>query len=126
MITRIQNLATNIRSEYRRLTGWNVKISFNDLSLEYGGILDYHSQWNCDHELHRVGKSADLNTTVCLTCDEGQQGCSNKSSLANITLKNKDGTSETLTVKAWIDRLARDERLNEWHRAGSSIHLELE
>ncbi|MFB3851877.1 MAG: hypothetical protein ACE14Q_08160 [Acidobacteriota bacterium] len=126
MMAKLQNLATRIRTEYKEGTTYDVKISFNDLSLEYGGIFDYRSTWDPPHKLHREGKSADLNTTTCLQCDAGQEGCSNKSSLDRITLRYDDGTTETLTVKEWIDSIARgsDFRLYEWER-GSLIHLDL-
>ena len=131
MNRRLQNFASAVRTQYRdnnSAGNYYVRISFNDLSLQYGGIFDYNSQWDCDHIMHRVGQSVDLNTTVCLTCDSGQQGCVNKSSLNNITLRNADGTTETLTVKEWIDRLAQDQHLNEWHPGTTDrrIHLDIE
>lgn len=41
-----------------------IQVSFNDLSLPWGGIYDYDqtSRWDCPHALHRVGRSADVNT----------------------------------------------------------------
>jgi len=126
MITNLQKLATQTRAQYEEGTTYKVKISFNDLSLEYGGIFDYGNDWDCNHRLHREGKSADLNTTQCLTCDTGQSGCENKSSLDQVTLKHDNGTQETITVKALIDGVAEGLELMEFHNDQNDgrIHLE--
>lgn len=125
MIEKLQKLATEVRTTYQQEGGgYLVKISFNDLSLEYGGIFDYHSTWDPPHQLHREGKSVDLNSRICLQCDEGQTECSNKSSSDEITLRKKDGTTKTLTVKAWIDEIAKELDLHEWE-LGTLIHLDL-
>jgi hypothetical protein len=133
VIQNLQQLAQDVRTKYYDYAVDNngnklkqyVKISFNDLSLEYGGILDYNSNWDCPHKLHRKGTSADLNTTVCLTCDNGQRDC-HKSSDAYITLEYTPVQSKTLTVKEWIDRLARGLGFKEKETSGSLIHLEYE
>lgn len=41
--------------------GQTCRISFNDLSLRYGGLFDYRGDWQCPHVLHREGRSADVN-----------------------------------------------------------------
>jgi len=45
--------------------GTLVTLSFNDLSLKYGGIFDVDGNWDCPHALHRVGRSVDVNHTCC-------------------------------------------------------------
>ena len=142
MISRIQSLADTIRSQYKDLYGWNVKVSYNDLSLEYGGIFDVRGDWDCHendttqagHLGHRRGRSVDLNvgssSPQCLQCDSTQEivGCTNKYSTDTITITNPDGSNETLTVKAWIDRIAQQNefQLREKHRTGRRMHLEMD
>jgi hypothetical protein len=95
-----------------------MKISFNDLSLEYGGILDYHSNWDCDHKLHRVGKSADLNTDECLICDAGQPLCLNRWSCFYYDYTdNETKIRYSGYVKDEIDLLAENYNLKEKHKA---------
>lgn len=51
-----------VASEYKART--NSSLSFNDLSLPWGGLFDVSGQWTPSHVLHRQGRSADLNRTV--------------------------------------------------------------
>jgi hypothetical protein len=44
---------------YQELTG--CKVSFNDLSLPFGGLYDINNNWSPPHKLHRVGRSVDVN-----------------------------------------------------------------
>ena len=130
MVDKVRKLAELIRSKYQDLSGMNVKISFNDLSLEYGGIFDYNNQWNCDHKLHRVGKSMDPNSTECLVCDPGQTGCITLSSADVVVLEKKDTKEQEIwIIKEWIDSIAQMElKLIEKHKSEYDrfMHLEME
>jgi hypothetical protein len=137
MRTRLQQLAEDIRTVYRREYGWNVRISFNDLSLEYGGIMDYQTHWGCPHKLHRLGRSADLNVgerdstaPLCLQCDSVQDkpNCESKYSTDFIEITDRaTGQTRTLTVKRWIDEMAGGHNLHEEEPAENRlIHLEMD
>lgn len=86
LIQKLQKLA----AEYRKIT--KQKVSFNDLSLRYGGLYDVNAGWECPHELHREGKSADVNRTVSkqqltdLAIDLGFTECHSDSSLIHLEL----------------------------------------
>lgn len=58
-----QKLA-QLASDFRKTYPSEGQISFNDLSLPYGGLYDVGQDWDCPHELHREGISADVNQTV--------------------------------------------------------------
>jgi len=60
MNRKLANLAREFRESYPQ----GGTVSFNDLSLRYGGLYDVDQHWDCDHVLHREGKSADVNRTV--------------------------------------------------------------
>ncbi len=61
MIQQLTELAKQYQDWYYQANRIMVKISFNDLSLIYGGLYDYLGNWNCPHVLHRLGRSADVN-----------------------------------------------------------------
>lgn len=61
MIQKLTELAQQYQDWYYQANGVTVKISFNDLSLIYGGLYDYGGNWDCPHTLHRLGRSADVN-----------------------------------------------------------------
>ena len=146
MVNKLTELADEIRAAYKLLKtntnhpdGLLVKISFNDLSLMYGGIYDVRGDWECHpqtdgHWYHRVGKSVDPNSTVvenmplrgCLVCDSGQTDCANMASTSTIKIKQDDGTEYEMTVKTWIDGKASKKGLSEKHATGSLMHLELD
>jgi len=86
MINGLTQLAQDITDWYSLITtttedpndGIQTSLSINDLSLMYGGIYDVDAGWDScgrGHQLHRLGKSADINTTRCLVCVEGQSNC---------------------------------------------------
>ena len=60
MNRKLAKLAREFRENYPQ----GGTVSFNDLSLQYGGLYDVDQDWDCDHVLHREGKSADVNRTV--------------------------------------------------------------
>lgn len=64
MIRRLTELSKRYVEWYEGETGKKIRVSFNDLSLLWGGIYDYKQErrWDCPHALHRVGRSADVNT----------------------------------------------------------------
>jgi len=63
MIDKLSRLAEAYREEYKNRYGVpDAKISFNDLSLPYGGLFDISNNWQPEHKLHRLGRSADVNT----------------------------------------------------------------
>jgi hypothetical protein len=131
MIEKLQAVAKQIREDYKEENNYKVKIRFNDLSLEYGGLFDVEGDWDCHptdpaggHNDHRLGTSADLGSSPCLMCDDGQQGCTNKNSLNKIKVK-KDGVEILETVKEWIDKVAEENGLTEYHSSGNLIHLEM-
>jgi hypothetical protein len=63
MIDKLSRLAKAYRKEYEDRYGVpDAQISFNDLSLPYGGLFDISNNWQPDHRLHRLGRSADVNT----------------------------------------------------------------
>jgi len=45
------------------------KLRFNDMSLITGGPFDFHNDWNCPHQNHREGVSADVSSTA--VADDG-------------------------------------------------------
>ncbi|MGC8763976.1 MAG: hypothetical protein ACP5VN_10165, partial [Acidobacteriota bacterium] len=51
------------REWYKKEKDEWVKVSYNDLSLVYGGLydIDRDHRWDCPHALHRVGTSVDVN-----------------------------------------------------------------
>ena len=60
MNRKLAELARQFKQSYPQES----QVSFNDLSLKYGGLYDINQDWTCDHTLHREGKSADVNRTV--------------------------------------------------------------
>jgi hypothetical protein len=60
MNRKLAKLAREFRESYPQ----GGTVSFNDLSLPYGGLYDVDQNWDCPHELHREGISADVNKTV--------------------------------------------------------------
>ncbi|MEW6757773.1 MAG: hypothetical protein AB1347_06100, partial [Acidobacteriota bacterium] len=60
MNKKLQRLATEFKESFPD----GGTVSFNDLSLVYGGLYDVDQDWDCDHVLHREGKSADVNRTI--------------------------------------------------------------
>lgn len=135
MINKLQSLADDIRKWYKDYFGYDIKISYNDLSLEYGGIFD--ADWECGnpgHKGHRKGKSVDLNTTICLTCDNPSTGCVNRASCDRYEIKDENNKIiESGYYKDKIHELARNYGLVEKHSECDSgktdhnlIHLEWE
>lgn len=63
MASKLERLAVTYRSAYLGCTGGTVavKLSFNDMSLAWGGLFDFNGTWDCPHTLHRTGTSADVN-----------------------------------------------------------------
>lgn len=61
MSKKLVQLAQEYRNWYHSTTGVWVRLSYNDMSLPWGGIFDFQDNWDCPHELHRVGTSADVN-----------------------------------------------------------------
>ncbi len=63
MAARLEKLSVLYRSAYLGCTGGRigVQLSFNDMSLAWGGLFDINSTWDCPHAWHRVGTSADVN-----------------------------------------------------------------
>jgi hypothetical protein len=65
MIDKLSRLAEAYREEYKNRYGVpDARISFNDLSLPYGGLFDIQNNWQPDHRLHRLGRSADVNKSA--------------------------------------------------------------
>jgi hypothetical protein len=65
MIDKLSRLAKAYREHYKNRYGVpDAKISFNDLSLPYGGLFDIHNNWQPEHKLHRLGRSADVNKSA--------------------------------------------------------------
>jgi hypothetical protein len=148
MNRRLQNLASAVRTQYHDNNSegnYYVRISFNDLSLEYGGIFDVRGDWDCHendtwqagHLGHRLGRSADLNVgerdstpPQCLQCDSVQDkpNCESKYSTDFIEITDRaTGQEETLRVKDWIDRMAGGHNLHEKEPAENRlIHLEMD
>jgi hypothetical protein len=85
-----QKLAKLAR-EYKKVAEGGT-VSFNDLSLPYGGLYDVDQDWDCPHELHREGISADVNGTVskqdliALSEPLGFTECHPKSTLIHLEL----------------------------------------
>lgn len=140
MINNLVELAEEVRTLYKESTknlyppnGFDVKISFNDLSLMYGGIYDVVGDWECHpegggHWYHREGKSVDPNSSVCLVCDAGQTGCPSLSSSSMVEIIKRDGTwHDPMSVKEWIVDIASEKGFDELHPDREDrIHLELE
>jgi hypothetical protein len=65
LIRKLTELSKRYVEWYEEENGQRIRVSFNDLSLIWGGIFDYKParRWDCPHALHRVGTSADVNTT---------------------------------------------------------------
>jgi hypothetical protein len=61
MAGRLAQLAQQYRDWYHTAKGQWVQISFNDMSLPWGGVFDLNEDWHCPHLLHRLGRSADVN-----------------------------------------------------------------
>lgn len=97
MNTKLTELAQHYRDWYHAEKGEWVQVSFNDLSLPYGGVYDYDGNWDCPHKLHRVGRSADVNTR-----------------------------DRPWILKSDMDTMALDFGLIEGHKTGRLIHYELQ
>ena len=67
MITALQTLAENYYnytpSSPPDAQPLHRKLSFNDMSLPWGGLFDVSHDWTCAHTRHRTGRSVDINTT---------------------------------------------------------------
>ena len=50
-------------------------LSFNDVSLPRGGVLDFEKTWIGPHAEHRDGKAVDINRQLRRSCREGAAGC---------------------------------------------------
>lgn len=61
MVDALTGLAKAYREEILRTKGTHVKVSYNDMSLPWGGLFDIISNWDCKHVLHRLGTSVDVN-----------------------------------------------------------------
>ncbi|MEW5764878.1 MAG: hypothetical protein ACOYXN_09960 [Acidobacteriota bacterium] len=98
MIRALTELAKQYREWYEKENGKLVKVSYNDLSLVYGGIydIDENRRWDCHHSLHRVGNSVDVNTT-----------------------------DRPWMIKTKMDELAKQLNLSQCHKSGTKIHYEL-
>jgi hypothetical protein len=55
LIEKIQEMARQFQQEFP-----GYALSFNDMSLPWGGLFDIHQDWNCPHSLHRLGHSVDV------------------------------------------------------------------
>jgi hypothetical protein len=53
---------TKMAEDYKQQFG--VLLSFNDLSLPWGGVFDLGKNWTCPHKFHRLGTSVDVNHAV--------------------------------------------------------------
>jgi hypothetical protein len=100
MNAKLADLAKAYQDAYAEAhQGTLVNLSYNDLSLKYGGLFDVEGNWDCPHALHWVGRSVDVNHTCCPWLD-----------------------------KALLDRIAWQQvHLIEMHRqpGDENIHLEL-
>lgn len=52
-------------NEFHR-ANWNTAgiMRLNDMSLQFGGLLDIHSNWQTPHNAHRLGKSVDIENII--------------------------------------------------------------
>jgi len=53
------NRIAGLSADYYSQTGGNIA-GINDMTLEYGGVFDVNSDWMPPHELHKDGKSVDI------------------------------------------------------------------
>jgi hypothetical protein len=97
MIRRLMELSKRYVEWYEEERGQRIRVSFNDLSLIWGGIYDYKParRWDCPHALHRVGTSADVN-------------------------------GPSYIVKWKLDDIAKKIGLREMHPSGTLMHYELQ
>ncbi|MCL5268339.1 MAG: Ig-like domain-containing protein [Bacteroidetes bacterium] len=65
--------------------GVPIKISLNDMSLPWGGVYDIDADWRSPHQLHRIGRSVDINNGGLY-----QEYNSNHPSLAMMTKLGKE------------------------------------
>jgi hypothetical protein len=67
-IHRLQRLAKTWHSEF----SGEPMLQINDISLPFGGKFDVKGKWEGAHDLHRLGKSADIRTELRYYDERGQ------------------------------------------------------
>ncbi|BCW94223.1 MAG: hypothetical protein KatS3mg007_2117 [Thermoanaerobaculum sp.] len=63
MLAELSSFALDYYVRSPEYCGKAEKLSFNDFSQPFGGLYDFKRTWDCPHSWHRVGESADINTT---------------------------------------------------------------
>ncbi len=86
------------------LAKWNATgvMRLNDMSLESGGLFDINNDWTKPHNLHRVGKSVDIENLVW----------------ERVKLQSPDGRDSTFTVPKvkWVEKFVSfmETELKKW------------